>query len=284
MYRRLLPVITEKDKELPYYLVDAGIRWNQEHIVRPGGYLHQWIQCVEGEGELLVGGRTYRVKEGNAMLLFKGVPHEYYAVSSAWIVNWVVFDGAMVEPFLKQTAGLQTSGVMYLSRPELFLAKIQGVMDIQQSDYTLKALQWSAQVYTFLTGIVQFASTTPDASASSLNLRLKPLLDYIHQHSHQQLTLETMAGVVGITPQHLCTLFKKATNIRIFQYINSVRIQKSKELLLLHPLKPVQEIARLAGFEDANYFSTVFKKHEQLTPNQYRRLHCPPLYDSGAIR
>ncbi|MNO01034.1 HTH-type transcriptional activator Btr [compost metagenome] len=78
-----------------------------------------------------------------------------------------------------------------------------------------------------------------------------------------------MAEVTGITPQHLCTVFKKTTNIRIFQYINSVRIKKSKELLLHHSQMQVKEIAYLAGFEDANYFCSVFKKHEQLTPNQF---------------
>ncbi|WP_150271397.1 AraC family transcriptional regulator [Paenibacillus tepidiphilus] len=273
MHKRLFPVLTEKDKQLPFYLVDAGVHWNQEHINNPDGYLYQWIQCVEGEGELLTGGRTFRVKEGTAMLLFKGAAHEYYAVTSSWVVNWLVFDGHQVEALLKQ-AGLQASGVMYTSRPELFLAKIQGMMDLQQSDYALKNLQWSAHMYTFLTDVIQFASTTPDASASSLNLRLKPLLDYIDRNSHKPLTLEAMAGVMGITPQHLCTVFKKTTHIRIFQYIHSVRIKKSKELLLQHPLMPVKEIAFLAGFEDANYFSTVFKKHEQLTPIQYRKLYC----------
>lgn len=110
MYRRLLPLITESDKELPYYLVDAGVHWDQEPIVRPDGYLYQWIQCVEGEGELISGGRTFRVKEGTAMLLLKGAPHEYYAVSPSWRVNWIVFDGHQVESFLKRTAGITAPG------------------------------------------------------------------------------------------------------------------------------------------------------------------------------
>lgn len=96
MHKRLLPVLTGSDKELPYYLVDAACNWGQEHVIRPDGYLHQWIQCVKGEGELVTGGKTFRVKEGHAMLLLKGVPHEYYATSSSWIVNWVVFDGHQV--------------------------------------------------------------------------------------------------------------------------------------------------------------------------------------------
>ncbi|MNP25159.1 HTH-type transcriptional activator RhaR [compost metagenome] len=60
---------------------------------------------------------------------------------------------------------------------------------------------------------------------------------------------------------------------RIFQYIHSVRIKNSKELLLRSPNMPVKEVALLSGFEDPNYFCTVFKKHEQLSPNQFRKLY-----------
>ncbi|WP_042199462.1 AraC family transcriptional regulator [Paenibacillus camerounensis] len=273
MYRRLLPLITESDKELPYYLVDAGVHWEQEHIVRPDGYLYQWIQCVEGEGELITGGRTFRVKEGTAMLLLKGTPHEYYAVSPSWRVNWIVFDGHQVESFLKRTAGITAPGVYYISKPEVFTARIQSIMEIQQSEYALRSLEWSAQIYTLLIEVVQYASVHPHNSPSSLNLKLKPLFDYIGQNAHKPLTLEELAGVAGITPQHLCTVFKKTTNIRIVQYIHSVRIKNSKELLLRSPNMPVKEVALLSGFEDPNYFCTVFKKHEQLSPNQFRKLY-----------
>ncbi|MEK3787278.1 AraC family transcriptional regulator [Paenibacillus sp. FSL K6-1230] len=273
MYKRLLPVITDADKELPYYLVDAACNWPQEHVIRPKGYLHQWIQCVEGEGELIVAGKAYRVKEGSAMLLLKGLPHEYYAISPTWTVNWVVFEGQQVEPFLRKTAGMNTSGVLHISRPDIFWAKIQSIMEVEQSDHALRGLQWSSLVYSLLTDIVQYTSAHSHNSISHPNLRLKPLLTFIDENFSNPLTLDEMAEITGITPQHLCTVFKKTMNIRIFQYIQSVRIKKSKELLLHQPLLSIKEIAFMSGFEDANYFCTVFKKHEQLTPKQFRRLH-----------
>lgn len=65
---------------------------------------------------------------------------------------------------------------------------------------------------------------------------------------------------------------KKTTNVRIFQYIHSVRIKKSKELLLQYPQIQIKEVALMTGFEDANYFSSVFRKFEQISPNQFRKL------------
>lgn len=273
MTKRYIPVITESDKELPYYVVNVGQQWNQEHVIRPNGYLYQWIQCVKGEGELVLNGKAIRVKEGTAMLLFKEEAHEYYAISPAWIVDWIVFDGQQVEHFLKHTAGISASGVFYVSRPDIFLEKIQGIMDIGQADYTLKSIQCSSLLYGLLTDIVQHTSTQPDNSATHLSSRLKPLFQYIEQNYNEPLVLDDLAAMTCYTPQHLCTVFKKTTGIRIFQYINSVRIKKSKELLLQHPHMQIKEIAQLTGFEDVNYFCSVFKKHEQLSPGQFRKIH-----------
>jgi AraC family transcriptional regulator of arabinose operon len=273
MIRRYIPILTESDKNLPYYVINVGQGWNQEHVKRTQGYFYQWIHCVEGEGELLIDGKTYRVKEGNAMLLLKEGAHEYYATSSSWIVDWIVFDGHQVESFLKQTAGITGSGLFYVSRPDIFLAKIQRVLDIGQSDSALKNLQFSSVIYALLTDIIQYSSTQPNNSPSNLNSKLKSLFNYIEQNFSKSLTLDELAAMTEYTPQHLCTIFKKTTGIRIFQYIHSVRIKKSKELLLQHPHMQVKEIALLTGFEDVNYFCTVFKKHEQLSPTQYRKIY-----------
>lgn len=271
--KRLFPVITESDKKLPFYLIDAGCDWNQEHILRPNGYFYQWIQCVQGEGELLADGKTFRVKEGMAMLLLKGISHEYYAISPNWIVDWIVFDGHQVEHFLKHTAGIKTSGALYVSRPDIFHSKIRSVLDNDESDYTFKSIKYSSIIYSILTDIVQYASIHLNNSAFNQYFKLKPIFNYIEQNFDKTLSLEAMADVIGVTPQYLCTLFKKTTNIRIFQYINSVRIKKSKEFLLQNPQIQIKEVALMAGFEDANYFSSVFRKFEQISPNQFRKLH-----------
>lgn len=273
MNKKLFSILTESDKQLPYYLLGVGIDWNQEHVVCPNGYFYQWVQCVKGEGELITCGKTFHIKEGTAMLLFKGVPHEYHAVSETWIVDWIVFDGTQVEYFLKHILSIETSGVLHVSRPEIFSTKIRNLMDIEQSDNSLKSIKCSSIIYTLLTDIVQFASINPDNIAFNQHFKLKPLFNYIEQNYSKPLILETLADVIGVTPSHLCVLFKKITNMRIFQYINSFRIKKSKELLIQNPKMPIKEIAILAGFEDVNYFCSVFKKLEQISPGQFRKIY-----------
>lgn len=273
MNKRVFPVVTESDKNLPYYLLGAGCGWNQEHVICPNGYYYQWIQSIKGEGELITGEKTYRVKEGTGMLLFQGVAHEYYAISSSWIVEWIVFDGSQVEHFLKHIAGIETSRAFYVSRPDIFSSRIRSVIDIEQSDCSLKNLKCSSIIYSLLTDIAQYVSINPDSSAINQHSKLKPLFEFIEQNFDKPLTLENMAHVIEVTPPHLCTLFKRTTNIRIFQYINSFRIKKSKEFLIQNPDMPIKEIAVLAGFEDMNYFCIVFKKLEKISPSQFRKIY-----------
>lgn len=270
---RILPVITESDKELPIYLVDAACSWNQEHIRRESGFQFQWIQCVAGEGELITSDKVYRIKEGMAFLLLENEFHEYFAKSPEWIVDWVLFNGSQVSAFLSRNCGFHSSGAFYLKDPDAIRSRIHSLFNIKNRNDTLRGMQYSSILYSLLTDIAQYASANPGASNASHNLRLEPLFQYIEENLHRPLTLDELAGVAGITPEYLCAIFKKTTNVRVFQYINSVRIRKSKELLLKHPAMPIQEVAGLSGFEDANYFCSVFRRLVQLSPGQFRRLY-----------
>ena len=273
MKNKMISMLTESDKKLPYYCLGAGYDWEQEHVECPNGYFYQFIYTVEGEGELRTNGRFFQVKEGNAMLLFKGVDHEYFAKSSSWKTHWVVFDGHQVDHFLKHTLGIDTSCAIYVANPDVFLSNIRTIMEIEKSTMSLKSIKNSNVIYSLLLDIYQYSSKNPNNSVAIQHSRLTPLFTFIDQNYHKPLVLEEMAHVVGITPQHLCTVFKKTTNSRIFQYIHSVRIKKSKELLLQHPHLHIKEIAHLVGFEHVNYYCSVFKKLEYISPSQYRKMY-----------
>ncbi|MGQ7889266.1 AraC family ligand binding domain-containing protein [Paenibacillus sp. WC2504] len=93
-------------------------------------HIYQWIQCVEGEGDLWMGSKPFGMKGGMKMLLLKGTPHEYYALS--FFLNRL--RRYQVKPLLTQIVGMQSSCALFLFRPELLLAIIQQVLDTQNSD------------------------------------------------------------------------------------------------------------------------------------------------------
>lgn len=274
MKKMIFPLITEYEFKLPYYIVGVGCLYNQEHIVRPHGYpYYQWVQCHNGKGELIIDGVTYQVSENQAMLIFPGVPHEYYAIGDSWEVDWIIFGGIQIKDFFELTADIRKSGIYNVSQPNIILSKIRKAYDVEQSDSTTKSFECSCITYDILVDILKLSFQKSDSSMVNKYNRLKPLLRYIDDNYNKNLTLGDLSNIVGVTPEYLCSIFKKITTLRIFEYINMTRIKKSKEIILQNKNMQIKEIARIVGFDDISYFCSVFRKMEKMSPNEFRKLH-----------
>lgn len=81
-----------------------------------------------------------------------------------------------------------------------------------------------------------------------------------------------LADLIDLSPQYLCRLFKECLSLRPFEYLARKRIQQAK-LLLLEDKLNINEIAAEVGYNDCSYFCAVFKKHEMLSPAEFRSLH-----------
>lgn len=85
----------------------------------------------------------------------------------------------------------------------------------------------------------------------------------------EKLSVKSLAEAVFLTPTYLSALFKKEAGQNISEYIVEVRMEKSKEYLKNNKLKLFQ-VAKLVGYNDANYYAKAFKKAEGVTPSEYR--------------
>ncbi|WP_418542845.1 helix-turn-helix transcriptional regulator [Intestinibacter bartlettii] len=65
--------------------------------------------------------------------------------------------------------------------------------------------------------------------------------------------------------------FKKETGFSIIEYINKLKI-KHATFLLRDTALPIQDIGRIIGINDVNYFSRLFKRYMSQTPTQYRKI------------
>lgn len=102
--------------------------------------------------------------------------------------------------------------------------------------------------------------------------RLSPLIlktiDYVLLSFAEGINLKTIAAEFDVNPYYLGQLFKKETGKSFTDYLNTVRIDKAKELLLDGSLKP-GDIAIKVGYFNTNYFFTVFKKITGLSPSDF---------------
>lgn len=92
---------------------------------------------------------------------------------------------------------------------------------------------------------------------------------YIQENYAQDISLESIAGAIGLSACYLSTLFKNMEKTSIKEYIIDVRIEASKQYLLDIDLK-IYEAAANVGYTDSRYFSQLFRKKTGYTPGQYR--------------
>ncbi|MBI5423977.1 MAG: AraC family transcriptional regulator [Opitutae bacterium] len=97
------------------------------------------------------------------------------------------------------------------------------------------------------------------------------LCEWLIQHNIQvdTLSVESLAREVGCSSNHLSKIFHRATNERIVERINRLRIQNAIDALSRTRLS-VKTIAASCGFADANYFARVFRQATGRSPQQYR--------------
>lgn len=94
-------------------------------------------------------------------------------------------------------------------------------------------------------------------------------MQYLNDHYTEKVSLDEVASEVCLSPAYFSKIFKEDMDISFKNYLNSLRIDKSKSLLSGTDI-PLIEIAGLVGYEDQSYFSKVFKKMVGISPGKYR--------------
>ncbi|MFD1673860.1 helix-turn-helix domain-containing protein [Alicyclobacillus fodiniaquatilis] len=85
----------------------------------------------------------------------------------------------------------------------------------------------------------------------------------------QVITLTAVAEKLYLTPSYLSHLFKHLTGKSFVEHLTEIRIKEAKKLLLETGMKNY-EISDVIGYQNARYFSQMFKKHVGLLPNEFR--------------
>lgn len=104
---------------------------------------------------------------------------------------------------------------------------------------------------------------------SKNDLLMQEAAQYIQTNCSSQLTLGEIAAKFSYSKEYFSTIFKETTGFGFNEYLNQMRISKAIELLNTTSL-PITEISAECGFNDSNYFATVFKKIVGVTPNLFR--------------
>ena len=101
------------------------------------------------------------------------------------------------------------------------------------------------------------------------SIAVRKAMAYVNENYSTDITLAAIAADVQKSTNYFCYIFKKDTGMNFNEYLNTVRINKAKELLRTSEYM-VYEISELVGYHDYSYFAKVFKKICGCSPSEYK--------------
>jgi len=98
--------------------------------------------------------------------------------------------------------------------------------------------------------------------------KVKEAESFLQENFDTDVTIETVAARVAMSPRNFIRRFQAATGRRPGAYMQMLRVSAAKEML--EDGNSIQSVCSRIGYEDINFFRSLFKRHTGMTPAEYR--------------
>lgn len=225
---------------------------------------HDLIYVYKGRAVYYMDGKPFKLEQGDMLYAPKGIVRKAYTdledLMHCYAFNFQIYNpsgeisGLPIPPVTK--IGLDTDLIeLYREFNQAWLEKEEGYM-----------LKCRAIFMLILHKLIIFHKRSmlhprPDA-------RIRKVKEHISMNYSGKITVDMLAETINLNPVYFGAFFKKHTGYSVKEYINLIRIRKSRDLLSTGEYS-VKETAYLCGFEDIYYFSKVFKRITGTSPSYY---------------
>lgn len=242
--------------------------------------------CIEsGSGLVRLNKETLRVKAGDLIIVNRGVLHGIKTdLKNILYFRSIVFDLNFLsgpagdlcqERVISLLQGNQAEFTHIISSADSNYSNILHLFDEihtchnQKSPYyfvKLKSLFFEFFYEMLMGNYIIPADKEQNKSLASI----KKILDHINLNYSQPLTATQLAGLSNYSEYYFMKLFKQYTDKTLIAYVNDLRIEKAKPLLL-HSDRSVTEIALEVGFNNTSYFIKKFQQVTGMSPHKFRK-------------
>lgn len=102
---------------------------------------------------------------------------------------------------------------------------------------------------------------------------IKKSIEYSLKNYDSNISIDSICKILNINKSYFCKKFKEETGHTFSKFLNTLRIEKSKKLLISSDIS-LLNISISVGFNSQNYYTIVFKKFTGITPLEYRKLYA----------
>lgn len=231
---------------------------------------YQLLYITKGQGRFISRSTEVRqVRDGDMFLLFPGEWHNYKPdENTGWNEYWIGFNGRIMDEWVGNGFFSKENPVLNVGLNENIISLYRQailIADAQEANYQ----QALAGIVCNLMSMAIYLSRNRDFNKSDIS-SLVNTAKIVAQENISTITPEELARTVCMSYSKFRKIFKEYTGFSPLQYIQEVRIGMAKELLT-NTSKSIKEIAIELGYENKDYFFTVFRKISGTTPVSYRR-------------
>ncbi len=216
--------------------------------------------------------KNIKLTTGSMLLLFPGQWHNYEPdQSTGWDEYWIGFQGENVETHV-ENGFFSKEKEVYNVGPSLRIVQLFKFAIETAQQQNIGFQQILAGIANLLLGITYSHDKSQALSQNQPMQLINRAKLIMFENSHKNIKVEDIADKICMSYSWFRRNFKEYTGLSPHQYLQELRIQKSKELLSTTNLT-CQEISYRAGYESPIHFNSIFKKKTGFTPIKYREFY-----------
>ncbi|MCG8672277.1 MAG: AraC family transcriptional regulator [Pseudomonadales bacterium] len=232
------------------------------------------LYCIEGKGSLAILGeepQEFPINKGDLVLIPKGIQHHYKShANQPWTMYWAHFNGASARAYIDQITGGQSKFVVPLGHQSKLITDFKNLLSVQKTGYQFSRFIYAsnllAQMLSFIAVIAPSGTT-----ANTYGFELEKVKQLMEENIANPLELEALAEHVNLSKFHFSKKYKEITGYSPIQHFIHMKMERACYLLDISD-QSVSQIGETLGYEDAQYFSRLFKKVVGISPRDYRKL------------
>ncbi|MDB5084948.1 MAG: hypothetical protein JWN30_1834 [Bacilli bacterium] len=222
-----------------------------------------------GEGWVKIGEQEYYPKPGQLFLLPAGVQESYSVISAnTFSKYWCHFNATIGDMHLFQMLEVPH----FIDVPDVpgLIELFKKLIHYYQTKQITSLLRMKSLLTECICFYIENAGVQNIRFESSAAEKVNVVLKYIEQHLSKEIKIEELAKLVHLHPNYFIRFFKSALGSSPILYINKLKIEKAKHLILSSD-KSVAQIADSIGLQP-HYFSRLFKEMTGFSPSDFRHV------------
>ena len=231
-------------------------------------YISHYI--MDGKGIYQVGEKKYKLSKGQGFLIEPEELTFYQAdQEEPWSYLWVGVGGTGAKKFI-QDIGLNSQQRIFRCADGEKLNEI--VMDMMKhTRSTVSDLYYlQGKLYELFSVLAADVVIEELMEENKENRYIQEAVTYIRNHYAAGLTVEELAGYLGVNRSYLYTLFKNKLQLSPKEFLTKFRISRAREQLILTE-ESVENIAVACGYHSTLVFTKNFKQETGMTPTEFRK-------------